>query len=274
MSSPQIAIHLPDGSIREVPTGTTPLEIANSISPRLAAASVVARIVPIAKKADRYSAGDGQSPESSAEAAMYSAEDAAAPHLVDLSTPLTEDAKLELIRENDPDALKVVRHSAAHVLATAVLELFPETKLGHGPATDSGFFYDFYRENPFTPEDLAAIEKKMAEVVARDDKFVREYEPREHALAEFERDGDFMKTHFVTKFTEPGAQVSFYRNGKFVDFCRGPHVPSTGRVKAFKVTSLAGAYWLGDEKNPQLQRVYGTAFFSKKDLDEHFARLE
>ena len=159
-------------------------------------------------------------------------------------------------------------------MATAVLELFPETKLGHGPATDSGFFYDFYREKPFTPEDLTAIEAKMAEVVARNEPFIREYEPREQALAEFEKDGDFMKTHFVTKFTVPGEQVSFYRNGEFVDFCRGPHVPSTGRVKAFKVTSLAGAYWLGDEKNPQLQRVYGTAFFSQKDLDAHFARLE
>ena len=104
----------------------------------------------------------------------------------------------------------------------------------------------------------------MAEVVARDEPFVREYEPREQALAGFEKDGDFMKTHFVTKFTEPGSEVSFYRNGNFVDFCRGPHVPSTGRVKAFKVTSLAGAYWLGDEKNPQLQRIYGTAFFSQK----------
>ena len=205
---------------------------------------------------------------------MYAAEDARRPRLVDLATPLTADTQLELVKENDPEALKVVRHSAAHVLATAVLELFPETKLGHGPATDAGFFYDFYREKPFTPDDLAAIEKKMAEVVARDEKFVREYEPREQALEEFERDGDFMKTHFVTKFTEPGSQVSFYRNGKFVDFCRGPHVPSTGRVKAVKVTSLAGAYWLGDEKNPQLQRIYGTAFFSQKDLDAHFARLE
>ena len=113
---------------------------------------------------------------------MYAAEDASAPRLVDLSTPLKEDAKLELLKETDPEALKVVRHSAAHVLATAVLELFPETKLGHGPATDSGFFYDFYREKPFTPEDLAAIEKKMAEVVARDEKFVREFEPRENRL--------------------------------------------------------------------------------------------
>jgi threonyl-tRNA synthetase len=277
MSTPQIAIHLPDGSIRKVPSGTTPLDIANSISPRLAAASVVARLIPLSTNKTNASGGqpDGQSPgDDLAEAAMYAAEDAAVSRLVDLSAPLTEDVKLELIKESDPDALKVVRHSAAHVLATAVLELFPETKLGHGPATDSGFFYDFYREKPFTPEDLSAIESKMAEVVARDEKFVREYEPREQALAEFQRDGDFMKTHFVTKFTEPGAQVSFYRNGKFIDFCRGPHVPSTGRVRAFKVGPLAGAYWLGDEKNPQLQRIYGTAFFSKKDLEEHFARLE
>ena len=272
MSTNMIAVHLPDGSIREVPSGTTPLDIANSISPRLAAASIAARITPVG--ANTIGTPDGKTSESSEEASMYAAEDAAAPRLVDLSAPLTADIKLELVTEKDPDALKVLRHSAAHVLATAVLELFPETKLGHGPATDSGFFYDFYRAQPFTPEDLAAIEAKMAEVVARNEPFVREYEPREQALAEFEKDGDFMKTHFVTKFTTPGSEVSFYRNGRFIDFCRGPHVPSTGRVKAFKVTSLAGAYWLGDEKNPQLQRVYGTAFFSKKDLDEHFARLE
>jgi len=270
MSTQTISIHLPDGAVKEVPQGTTPLEIANSISPRLAAASVVARLTPLTAATASAAAKESDS----AEAAMYAAEDASAPRLVDLATPLTADAKLELVTEKDPEALKVVRHSAAHVLATAVLELFPETKLGHGPATDAGFFYDFYREKPFTPEDLTAIEKKMAEVVARDEKFVREYEPREQALAEFDKDGDFMKTHFVTKFTEPGAEVSFYRNGKFVDFCRGPHVPSTGRVKAVKITNLAGAYWLGDEKNPQLQRIYGTAFFSQKDLDAHFARLE
>ena len=275
MSTNTIAIHLPDGSIREVPSGTTPLDIANSISPRLAAASIAARLTPLAATASDSAGGDKPSAnEDSGEAAMYAAEDAAAPRLVDLSAPLTANVKLELVKENDPDAVKILRHSAAHVLATAVLELFPETKLGHGPATDSGFFYDFYREKPFTPEDLAAIETKMAEVVARNEPFVREYEPREQALEEFARDGDFMKTHFVTKFTAPGAEVSFYRNGKFIDFCRGPHLPSTGRVKAFKVTNLAGAYWLGEEKNPQLQRVYGTAFFSKKDLDEHFARLE
>jgi threonyl-tRNA synthetase len=272
MSTQTIAVHLPDGAIREVPAGTTPFDIANAISPRLAAASVVARLTPLAVATEQSSASDGQT--TTAEAAMYAAENSQAPCLVDLSTPLTTDTRLELITERDPEALKVVRHSAAHVLATAVLELFPETKLGHGPATDAGFFYDFYREKPFTPEDLAAIEAKMVEVVARDEKFEHIYAPREEALAEFEHDGDFMKTHFVTKFTEPGSEVSFYRNGHFVDFCRGPHVPSTGRVKAFKTMSLSGAYWLGDEKNPQLQRIYGTAFFSKKDLDDYLARLE
>jgi threonyl-tRNA synthetase len=271
MSTQNIAVHLPDGAIREVPVGTTPLEIANSISPRLAAVSVVARLTPLAANAATPSE-DGA--EAASDEAMYAAGDAAAPRLVDLSTPLTEDTQLALIKENDPEALKVVRHSAAHVMATAVLELFPETKLGHGPATDQGFFYDFYREKPFTPDDLAAIEAKMAEVIARDEPFVRESTLREDALASFEQDGDFMKTHFVSKFTHPGDQVSFYRNGNFIDFCRGPHVPSTGRVKAIKVTNLAGAYWLGDEKNPQLQRVYGTAFFSQKDMDAHFRHLE
>jgi len=269
MSTQTISVHLPDGAIREVPAGTTPFEIANSISPRLAAASVAARLTPVGAAAKGSLDADGQS-----EAAMYAAEDAAAPRLVDLAAPLTADTRLELVKENDPEAIKVLRHSAAHVMATAVLELFPETKLGHGPATDAGFFYDFYRDKPFTPEDLAAIEAKMGEVIARDDRFVREYEPREQALEEFARDGDFMKTHFVTKFTVPGDEISFYRNGKFVDFCRGPHVPSTGRVKAVKLTNLAGAYWLSDEKNPQLQRIYGTAFFSKKELDAHFERLE
>jgi len=270
MNAKTIAVHLPDGAVREVPAGTTPLEIANSISPRLAAAALAARLIPVGAAVKQSASAD----ENASEAAMYAAEDAASPRLVDLATPLTADTRLELLTEKDPEAIKVLRHSAAHVLATAVLELFPETKLGHGPATDSGFFYDFHREKPFVPEDLARIEAKMAEVIARDEPFKRESAPREKVLEEFKRDGDFMKTHFVTKFTTPGDQVSFYRNGKFVDFCRGPHVPSTGRVKAVKVTNLAGAYWLGNEKNPQLQRIYGTAFFSQKDMDAHFTRLE
>ncbi len=261
-----IQIKLPDGAVKQFPAGVTALQVAESISPRLAAASVVARVKPLHATATTAVA--------SGEEAMYATEDTQAERLVDLSTPLKEDVELQLLTEKDPDALRVVRHSAAHVMATAVLELFPETKLGHGPATDSGFFYDFYRPTPFTPEDLKLIEGRMAQVVARDEKFVREFEPREEGLAHFKADQDFMKVHFIERFTHDGEAISLYRNGKFVDFCRGPHVPSTGRVKAFKVTSLAGAYWLGDEKNPQLQRVYGTAFFSKKEMDEHFARLE
>src|SRR6201996_2916466 len=261
-----IQVKLPDGTVKQLPAGTTPLQVAEGISPRLAAASVVARIKPLDATVT-VSAASG-------EEAMYAAEDTQAERLIDLATPLHEDVELHLLTEKDPDALRVVRHSAAHVMATAVLELFPETKLGHGPATDSGFFYDFYRPTPFTPEDLKKIEEKMAEVVARDEKFIREHEPREKGLARFKADNDFMKIHFIERFTHDGEDISLYRNGAFVDFCRGPHVPSTGRVKAFKVTTLAGAYWLGDEKNPQLQRVYGTAFFSKKEMDAHFARLE
>jgi threonyl-tRNA synthetase len=261
-----IQIKLPDGAIKEFPSGVTPLEVAQSISPRLASASVVARVKPL-DATDSTAVSHG-------EEAMYAAENTQAERLVDLSAPLTEDVELQLLKENDPDALRVVRHSAAHVMATAVTELFPEAKLGHGPATDSGFFYDFYRPTPFTPEDLKLIEGRMAEVVARDEKFVREFEPREEGLAHFKADQDFMKVHFIERFTHPGEDISLYRNGKFVDFCRGPHVPSTSRVKALKVMSLSGAYWLGDEKNQQLQRIYGTAFFSKKDLEDYLNLLE
>ena len=268
MSEQTIRIQLPDGSVREVPRGTTAHDVATSISPRLAAAAVVARVRPLTQVA----AGTTVAEEAS-EAAMYGAE-TTGQRLVDLAAPLNEDLALELLKENDEAALKVVRHSAAHVMATALLELFPETKLGHGPATDSGFFYDVYRETPFSEADLAAIEARMAEVVARDDKFVREVESREMGLKDYSEHGEFMKVHFIEKFTEPGDEISLYRNGQFVDFCRGPHVPSTGRVKAFKVMSVAGAYWLGDEKNQQLQRIYGTAFFNPKDLDAHFKRLE
>jgi threonyl-tRNA synthetase len=269
-SEKSIQVQLPDGSVKQLSAGSTPFDVAQGISPRLAAAAVVARIKPLHATATTATASD----DTHGEAAMYGSEDPMAERLVDLSTPLHEDVALQLLTEKDPDALKVVRHSGAHVLATAVLELFPETKLGHGPATDAGFFYDFYRPTPFTPEDLKLIEGRMAEVVARDEKFIREREPRDQGLAHFKADNDFMKIHFIERFTKPGEEISLYRNGAFVDFCRGPHVPSTGRVKAFKLLNLAGAYWLGDEKNPQLQRIYGTAFYSKKELDEHFARLE
>ena len=264
-----IQVQLPDGTVKNFPIGATAFDVANSISPRLAAASVVARVKPL-----QAATSDEATEQSATEESMYSTNDPNRERLVDLSAPLNVDVQLQLLTEKDPESLQVVRHSAAHVLATAVLELYPEAKLGHGPATEAGFFYDFYRPTPFTPEDLKAIEMKMAEIVARDEKFVSEQEPREKGLEEFKADNDFMKVHFVEKFTKPGDEISLYRNGSFVDFCRGPHVPSTGRVKAFKVLSLAGAYWLGDEKNPQLQRIYGTAFFSQKEMDAHFARLE
>ncbi len=271
----QIKIQLPDGSIREVASGSTPFDIANSISPRLAAAVVVARIKPLSAKAPTETADD-EAKAAQTEEAMYAGlhPSADGERLVDLRAPLTEDFALELLKESDPAALRVVRHSAAHVMATAILELFPETKLGHGPATDNGFFYDVYRDVPFTELDLAAIEARMAEVVKRDEPFLQVHEPREQGLADYRNSGEFMKVHFIERFTQPGDEISLYRNGNFTDFCRGPHVPSTGRVKAFKVMSIAGAYWLGKEENQQLQRIYGTAFFNAKDLEAHFKHLE
>ncbi len=236
-----VKVTLPDGSSRQVPRGTTAYDVAKSISPRLADAALVAKV-------------DGK--------------------LVDLSRPIEQDSEVRILTEKDPEALEVFRHSSAHLLATAVTELFPETKLGHGPPTESGFFYDFYRPTPFSADDLQRIEQRMEEVVKRDEKFVREYVPRDKAIKQYEAENDWMKVHFIQKHTEGENQVSFYRNGKFVDFCRGPHIPSTGRIKAFKLTTLAGAYWLNDEKNPQLQRIYGTSFYSKKDLEQYLNAIE
>ena len=236
-----IHINLPDGSTKDVPKGTTPLEVAKSISPRLADAALVAK-----------TNGD----------------------LVDLTRPLDKDTDLRILTERDPEALQVYRHSSAHLLAAAVLELFPETKLGHGPATENGFFYDFYRPTPFTPEDLQKIEKKMQELAQQNIPYAREFFPREEGLSKFKAEGDFMKCHFIEQFTQPDEKISIYKTGKFLDFCRGPHIPSTGKIKAFKLLNIAGAYWLGDEKNPQLQRIYGTSFFSKKDLDAYLNSIE
>jgi threonyl-tRNA synthetase len=239
--SDSIHLKLPDGSTKEVPKGTTALDVAKSISPRLADAALVAK-----------TNGD----------------------LVDLTRPLDKDTDLRLITEKDPEALEVYRHSSAHLLAAAVLELFPETKLGHGPATENGFFYDFYRPTPFTPEDLEKIEKKMQELVQQNLPYAREFVDRTEGLDRFKGEGDFMKCHFIEQFTKPDEKISIYKTGKFLDFCRGPHIPSTGKIKAFKLFNIAGAYWLGDEKNPQLQRIYGTSFFSKKDLDAYLNGIE
>jgi threonyl-tRNA synthetase len=239
--SDSIHVKLPDGSVKEVPKGTTALDIAKSIGQRLADATLVAK-----------TNGD----------------------LIDVTRPLEKDTDLRLLTDRDPEALEVYRHSSAHLLAAAVLELFPETKLGHGPPTDTGFFYDFYRPTPFTPEDLQKIEKKMQELVQQDIPYAREFLPRNEGLARFKGEGDFMKCHFIEQFTKPDEKISIYKTGKFLDFCRGPHLPSTGKIKAFKLLNIAGAYWLGDEKNPQLQRIYGTSFFSKKDLDDFLNKQE
>ncbi len=279
-----VRIQLPDGSVREVAPGTTPLDIANSISPRLAAAVVLARVKPLTASsseepgapfiAQPQRAMSGVAEAAQTEEGMYAGQEPSGERLVDLREPLHEDVALELLKETDPAALRVVRHSAAHVMATAILELFPETKLGHGPATDNGFFYDVYREVPFTETDLAAIEQRMADVVKRDELFMHVHESREQGLTDYRNTGEFMKVHFIERFTQPGDEISLYKNGGFTDFCRGPHVPSTGRVKAFKVMSIAGAYWLGKEDNQRLQRIYGTAFFNPKDLEAHFKHLE
>ena len=277
-----IHVKLPDGSVKDVPRGTSALDIAKGISPRLADAALAAQIKPLASNGNG-AGGSGNQP--AAEAAVAAAEPASAPasshapakdgaQLIDLARPLEQDVELRLLTDRDPEALEVYRHSSAHLMAAAVLELFPETKLGHGPATESGFFYDFYREKPFSPEDLEAIEKKMQELVKQDLPYAREFLPRQEGLERFKSEGDFMKCHFIEQFTAPDEKISIYKTGKFTDFCRGPHIPSTGRIKAFKVLSIAGAYWLGDEKNPQLQRIYGTSFFSKKDLDDYLQKLE
>ncbi len=249
-----IKVKLPDGSVKEYPQGTTALDVAKAISPRLASAALVAEAKPLA---------DGDAPVS-----CCGGHGDPTAKLVDLTRPLREDVSLRILTEKDPESLDVFRHSSAHLMAAAVVELFPETKLGHGPSTESGFFYDFYRPTPFTPEDLEKIEKKMAELQQQDLPYAQDFLTRDAALEKYKGEGDFMKCHFIEEFTKPGDEVSLYKTGKFVDFCRGPHIPSTGRVKAFKLLNIAGAYWLGKEGNPQLQRIYGTSFYSKKELDD------
>ena len=235
-----VQITLPDGATREVPRGTTPAEIARSISHSLAREALVAR-------------ANGE--------------------LVDLSQPLERDTRLAILTAKDADALQVFRHSAAHLLAAAVLELFPDVKLGIGPPIDYGFFYEFLREEPFTPEDLERIEKKMHELAAQNVPNERTLMPKAEAVELYRKANQTFKCELVEeKATEP--MVSFYTTGKFVDFCRGPHIPSTGKIKAFKLMNVSGAYWKGQESNPQMQRIYGACFFTKEELDEYLHRLE
>ncbi len=192
--------------------------------------------------------------------------------LVSLDTKLTEDVEIELFEEDSQEALDVLRHSASHLLAHAVLDLFPGTQTGIGPAVDDGFYYDFLREEPFTPEDLEAIEKKMEEIIRKDIPIERVILSKEEALKLFREEGQELKVELIQE--KAGNEVSNYRQGDFIDFCRGPHVPSTGYIKNFKLLSSSGAYWKGDEKGKQLQRIYGTAFYSEEKMEEYLNLLE
>jgi threonyl-tRNA synthetase len=233
-----IEITLPDGSKKPVEAGTRPIDIAKSISPRLADAAIVAKV-------------DGE--------------------LYDLTRPLEKDASLQILTAKDPESLGVYRHSSAHLLAAAVLEIYPETKLGIGPAIDNGFYYDFDRAAPFTPEDLEKIEKKMWELQSRDLPYERIYTRKDEGLKKYA--DAWMKCELIDE--RAGEIFSEYTLGPhFIDFCRGPHVPSTSKIKAFKLLSIAGAYWKGDEHNKQLQRIYGTAFFTQKDLEAYLKQVE
>jgi threonyl-tRNA synthetase len=236
--SESIKVTLPDGSSKTVPQGSRPMDVAKAIGPRLADDAVVARV-------------NGQ--------------------LYDLTRPFEGDATLEILTSKNPEALEVYRHSTAHLLAAAVLELFPETQLGIGPPTDTGFYYDFQRETPFTPEDLEKIEARMWDLQAKDLPYERKLTKKSEGLEKYA--GDWMKNELIREKADE--VFSEYTLGpKFIDFCRGPHVPATSRIKAFKLLSVAGAYWKGDENNARLQRIYGTAFFSKKDMEAHLQRIE
>lgn len=249
----QVQVTLPDGKVQEVPKGTTPADIARKISPRLADAALVARVT----------ATNG--------APLPNAPDLG--ELVDLRRPLEENVKLQILTEKDPDALFVFRHSAAHLLAAAVMELYPNVKLGIGPPIDTGFFYEFLRDEPFTPEDLTKIEKKMHELAAQDLPNERKLIPKPEALELYKNSNQIFKCELVEEKANE-LMVSFYSTGKFLDFCRGPHIPSTKRITAFKLMSVAGSYWKGQEGNPQLQRIYAACFFTQKELDEYLHRLE
>ncbi len=241
MAEPTIQITLPDGSIRPFPAPVTGAAVAAAIGPGLARAALAVRI-------------DGA--------------------LCDLSRPIAADAAVEIVTLKDDDALDLIRHDAAHVLAQAVQELYPGTQITFGPVTADGFYYDFHRSEPFTPADFPAIEARMAEIVDRDEEIVREVWPRDAATDYFRRAGESFKAEWVGELP-PDEELSVYRQGDWIDLCRGPHLPSTGRLpKAFRLTGVAGAYWRGDQANPQLQRIYGTAWRTEKDLKAHLHRLE
>ena len=233
-------ITLPDGAVKHFDAPVSVADIAASIGPGLAKAALAGRV-------------DGK--------------------LVDTSHVVDRDARVAIVTERDADGLEVVRHSTAHLLAYAVKELFPEAQVTIGPVIEDGFYYDFSFKRPFTPEDLQAIERKMEELAKKNEPVTRSLMPRDEAVRYFESIGEHYKAEIIASIPsdEP---ISLYREGKFVDLCRGPHVPSTGRLKVFKLTKLAGAYWRGDSRNEMLQRIYGTAWTSKADLDAYLHRIE
>jgi len=238
----EIMLHitLPDGSVREFAQPATVAEVAASIGAGLAKAALAGRV-------------DG--------------------HLVDTSHLITADAQLAIVTDKDADGLEVIRHSTAHLLAFAVKSLYPDAQVTIGPVIEDGFYYDFSYKRPFTPEDLLAIEKKMAELAKRDLAVIRQVVPRDEAVAYFKGLGEYYKAELIEAIPA-GEDVSLYAEGEFTDLCRGPHVPSTGKLKHFKLMKLAGAYWRGDHRNEMLQRIYGTAWAKKEELEAYLHRLE
>jgi len=237
-----ITVTLPDGSRREYEEGASPLDVAESISKSLAKKAIAAKV-------------DGE--------------------LRDLTRPLDGDAEVAIITAKDEDGLDLIRHDAAHVLAQAVQELFPGTQVTIGPTVEDGFYYDFAREEPFSTEDFEAIEKKMAEIIDADYPIIREVWDKDEAIETFRKIGEDYKAQIIDDIIPPGEPITVYRQGDWFDLCRGPHLPSTGKLpKAFKLMKLAGAYWRGDAKNEMLQRIYGTAWANEADLKAHLTRLE
>jgi len=235
-----IAVRLPDDSVRELPDGATGADLALAIGPRLLDASLAVRVDD---------------------------------HLLDLNSSLPNGARVALVTSKDPDSLEIIRHSAAHLLAQAVKRLFPNAKVGIGPVIEDGFYYDFQIEPFFTPEDLVSIEAEMRKVCEEAHSVSREVLGRDEALARFQAMGELLKVELISDIPAD-QQISGYRQGDFYDLCRGPHIPNTSKLKAFKLLHVAAAYWRGDEKNVQLCRVYGTAFHTQKELEEHLKRLE
>src|SRR5512143_1255588 len=235
----KIRLTLPDGTVKEVPVGTTGRAVAESIGPRLAKDALAVKL-----------AGE----------------------VLDLSRPLRKSGPFEVVTPKQPDALELYRHSTAHLCANAVKRLFPGVKIGIGPASEDGFYYDVDPGRPFTPEDLVRIEAEMKRIVAEDNAVVRREMSKAEAVKIFEAQDDPLKVEIVAGI--PEGSLSCYEQKDFIDLCRGPHVPSTGKLGVFKLTHAAGAYWKGDERNPMLQRIYGAVFLTQKELDEHLARLE